>query len=147
MNPVTVRAAMGIVMDDVVLTIYPPKKLEYDEDKDNNRSLVTVLEHGKVRMLFAGDAEEQRIEEIYSQVEDLNFDLLKVPHHGHMEKNSDEFFHKISPDYAVICANEEDGPDDEAVEALEDTGAEVFVTGDGEVRCVSDGKKLTVSQG
>lgn len=149
LNPVTVRAAMGIIMDDVVLTIYPPKKLGYSKDKDNNRSLVTVLEHGKVRMLFAGDAEEERIEEIYSQIEDLNFDLLKVPHHGHMEKNSEEFFHKISPDYAVICAETESGgdnPDEEAVKALEDAGAEVLVTGDGEVHCVSDGKKLTVSQ-
>lgn len=149
LNPVTVRAAMGIIMDDVVLTVYPPKKLEYSKDKDNNRSLVTVLEHGKVRMLFAGDAEEERIEEIYSQIEDLNFDLLKVPHHGHMEKNSEEFFRKISPDYAVICAEKGSGgdsPDEEAVEALEDTGAEVLVTGDGEVHCLSDGKKLTVSQ-
>ena len=150
LNPVTVRAAMGIVMDDVVLTMYPPKKLKYDKDKDNNRSLVTVLEHGGVRMLFAGDAEEQRIKEIYNQIEDLNFDLLKVPHHGHMEKNSEEFFSRISPDYAVICAEAEsggDGPDDEAVEALKDAGAEVLVTGNGEVHCTSDGKKLTVDQG
>lgn len=146
LNPVTVKAALGIIMDDVVLTIYPPKKLEYDEDGDNNRSLVTTVDHGNVRMLLAGDAEEDRIKEIYSQIGNLNFDLLKVPHHGHMEKNSEEFFKEISPKYAVICADEEDAPDDEALTILKDVGAEVFVTGDGAVHCSSDGKKLTVSR-
>lgn len=43
----------------------------------------------------------------------------------------------------MICAETESGgdnPDEEAVKALEDAGAEVLVTGDGEVHCVSDGK-------
>lgn len=146
LNPVTVKDTLGVVMDDIVFTIYPPKKLEYEDDKDNNRSLVTTAEHGKVRLLFAGDAEEERIEEILVQIADLDFDLLKVPHHGHMEKNSAEFFEAISPDYAVICADEEDAPDEEAVEALQEASTHVLVTGDGSVRCVSDGKELTVIQ-
>ncbi len=131
------------------MTVYPPKKLEYDEDKDNNRSLVITLEYGTVRMLFAGDAERERIEEVITQIDDLQFDLLKVPHHGHYEKNSAKLFRAVMPEYAVICVDREDkndGPDEEVIEALEQYGAQVMVTGDGAVHCVSDGKKLSVSQ-
>ena len=101
-HPVTVKETLGIIMDDVVFTVYPPQKIEYDEDKDNNRSLVIAADHGSVRMLFAGDAERERIEEIMTQIADLDFDLLKVPHHGRMEKNSQEFFEAES--YAAIEA-------------------------------------------
>ncbi len=148
-HPVTVKEALGIVMDDVVFTVYPPEKLEYDKDKDNNRSLVIAADHGSVRMLFAGDAEKERIEEIMTQIADLDFDLLKVPHHGRMEKNSEEFFEAVSPEYAVICAEEEgkeDAAEEETVEALQKAGAEVFVTGSGDITCRSDGEGLAVTQ-
>ncbi len=148
-HPVTVKETLGIIMDDVVFTVYPPQKIEYDEDKDNNRSLVIAADHGSVRMLFAGDAERERIEEIMTQIADLDFDLLKVPHHGRMEKNSQEFFEAVSPQYAVICADEEDkedAADEETIDALEKTGAEVLITGSGMVSCVSDGEELTVTQ-
>ncbi len=148
-HPVTVKETLGIIMDDVVFTVYPPLKTEYDEDKDNNRSLVIAADHGSVRMLFAGDAEKERIEEILTQIADLDFDLLKVPHHGRMEKNSQEFFDAVSPQYAVICADEEEkenAADDETIEALRETGAKVLITGSGMVSCASDGKELTVTQ-
>lgn len=92
-------------MEDIVFTIYPPEKLEYDSDKDNNRSLVTVVQHGDVRMLLAGDAEKERIDEILTGIPDLESDLLKVPHHGHEEKNSEELFKAAGAQYAVICAD------------------------------------------
>ena len=84
-----------------------------------------------------------------TQIADLDFDLLKVPHHGRMEKNSQEFFEAVSPQYAVICADEEDkedAADEETIDALEKTGAEVLITGSGMVSCVSDGEELTVTQ-
>lgn len=148
-NPVTVKETLTLIMEDIVFTIYPPEKLEYDSDKDNNRSLVTVVQHGDVRMLLAGDAEKERIDEILTGIPDLESDLLKVPHHGHEEKNSEELFKAADAQYAVICADRDDGkdgPDEDIIEALEDGGTEVFVTGDGIVQAVSDGKSLNVSQ-
>ena len=52
LHPVTVKDNLTVIMEDVVFTIYPPEKLEYSRDKDNNRSLVTTVQHGDVRMFF-----------------------------------------------------------------------------------------------
>ena len=148
-HAVTVKENFTFIMDDVVFTIYPPEKLEYDSDKDNNRSLVMTVQHGEVRMLLAGDAERDRIDEILSGIPDLEADLLKVPHHGHRERNSEELFDAAGAEFAVICADRDDkkdGPDDDIIEALEERGTRVFVTGDGIVKAVSDGKNLNVTQ-
>lgn len=149
LHPVTVKDNLTVIMEDVVFTIYPPEKLEYSRDKDNNRSLVTTVQHGDVRMFLAGDAERDRIDEILTQIPDLKSDLLKVPHHGHRERNSSELFQAVDPRYAVICADRDDksdGPDDDIIEALEEGGAQVFTTGDGVVQAVSDGTNLSVRQ-
>lgn len=149
LHPVTVKNDLTVIMEDVLFTIFPPEKLEYSKDKDNNRSLVTTVQHGDVRMLFAGDAERARIDEILTQIPDLKSDLLKVPHHGHREKNSSELFQAVDPKYAVICADREDpsdGPDDDIIESLEEGGARVFLTGDGVVQAVSDGTNLSIRQ-
>lgn len=149
LHPVTVKDNLTVIMEDVVFTIYPPEKLEYSRDKDNNRSLVTTVQHGDVRMFLAGDAERDRIDEILTQIPDLKSDLLKVPHHGHRERNSSELFQAVDPRYAVICADRDDksdGPDDDIIETLEEGGAQVFTTGDGVVQAVSDGTNLSVRQ-
>ena len=73
-------------------------------------------------------------------------DLLKVPHHGVFEKATKEFASATSPSFAVITSSKDEKEDDETVHALEDAGAEVYLTRKGTVTAVTDGSSLTVSQ-
>lgn len=148
-NSVDVRVVnqiREIPMADAVLTIYPPMQKKYNKDPDNNLSLAATVVHGENTMLFAGDAEKQRIYELMDQLPIWDYTLFKVPHHGHYEDNSAEFFKKVSAEYAVICAGDEDEADEESIKALEDAESTVFNTCKGSITALSNGETLTVMQ-
>ena len=52
----------------------------------------------------------------------------------------------MQPKYAVITSSDKEPEDDETVSALEAAGAQVFLTREGGVLAVTDGKTVTVSQ-
>jgi len=88
-----------------------------------------------------------RLQELLSQKEfPLAHDVLKVPHHGQKEKNSEEFFEAVSPEAAVITCSREQPPDDKVRKLLRSLGAEVYLTADGTVTCASDGESLKITQ-
>ena len=127
----------------------------YDEDDDdnetpnvNNFSLVTSVSHGGNNFLFTGDAKSGRIKEILSvsDITDISYDFLKVPHHGRYNKRIEDFILNISPKYAVITCSPDKPPDDEVSGALEAVGTEVFLTYNGIVHCISDGNTLRIQQ-
>ena len=129
---------------------------EYDEEEDedkelpnvNNYSLVTSFSHGDNNFLFTGDAKAQRIREILSleAIIETNFDFLKVPHHGRLNRRSIEFINTIKPRYAIITCSLERPADIEVVEALKEIGAGAFFTANGNVYITSDGKSITIRQ-
>ena len=51
-----------------------------------------------------------------------------------------------SPTYAVITSSKDQKEDDETVSALEEAGAQVYLTRKGVVTAVTDGSTLSVSQ-
>jgi len=116
----------------------------------NDASLVLRVTFGQTAFLFAADAEDLSMSEMLYATgsrEHLHAQVLKVPHHGRAHAYSAAFVDAVRPRIAVITAERggEDGlPDDAVVAALERVGAQVFVTGDGEVKVVSDGLQLTV---
>ena len=131
-------------LDDVIFNVYPPTENEYDES-DNDYSIAVSAQHGTNRFLFTGDAEKVRLEELSGQLSGT-FDVLKVPHHGGMEDNSEAFISQISPKYAVIACSEKNPADPELVALLEQYGAQVYTTAEANVGFTSDGQSITVSQ-
>ncbi|WP_186763897.1 ComEC/Rec2 family competence protein [Planomicrobium sp. CPCC 101079] len=124
-------------------TIYPPEETEYEQD--NDYSLAVSVQHGENRFLFAGDAEETRLAELMEQG-DLAHTFLKVPHHGRYAENSSEFFSEVSPEIAVITSSDKNTEDEEVVAALEDLGADIYLTREGNIHMVSDEKSIEVTQ-
>lgn len=133
---------------DMTIDVLAPRKTAYDQDTSNNSSLVCRVTFGDTRMLLAGDIQAERIAELLDAKTDLACDLLKVPHHGAYEKKGhiEEFISAASPRYAVICCSKKQSEDKKVVEALEDVGAEYYLTRKGEVTATSDGKTLSVEQ-
>ena len=117
----------------------------YGRDEENDFSLVTSLRFGDTRFLFAGDAENQRLTELIDEG-DLRHDVLKVPHHGRIEKLSEAFFRAVSPLYAVITSDEKNPEDEEVTAMLRRLGAEIFLTREGDVSLLTDGESITFSQ-
>lgn len=146
LEPERVRETEKLELGDAECTVYPPRRQEYRE-KDNDFSLVISLRYGDEGFLFTGDAEKERLFELLEEEElELSHQVLKVPHHGRKEKNSEDFFRAVSPEAAVITCSEEEGADEKVLELLEKTGAEVFLTSEGTVTCRTDGKSLEFSQ-
>lgn len=145
-QPELVTDTCILSFDGVECLIYPPQKQEYKEE-DNDFSLVISMTYKEQRFLFAGDSEKERLDELLSQSEfELRHDLLKVPHHGRKEKNSEEFLEAVSPEAAIITCSEEEPGDDKVRKILKQAGAQIFLTSEGTVTCVSDGERMSISQ-
>lgn len=131
-------------LDGVAYEIDVANQSYYGEDEENDFSLVISVRYGETSFLFAGDAENPRLSELLNEGVGEH-DLLKVPHHGRAEKLSAAFFDAVKPQYSVITSDEDDLEEASVVNALKQYGA-VYLTRYGAVRCVTDGKTITVEQ-
>lgn len=137
---------MTFTLDDAVFTVYPAMETEYSQV--NNYSLAVTVEYGKKTILFAGDAEKQRIKELIKQIPepDRGTDLIKMPHHGRIEKNTDDFVDYFKPVMAVITCSEKEKPDDETIRILSENNTETFLISNGSINFSCDGYSITPVQ-
>lgn len=119
---------------DLTLMLFPPEEFYYT--KTNDYSLAILAEHGDVTIFMAGDAEKKRINELLELDLPEDVSLYKVSHHGRYCSESVSLIEKLSPAYAVVTS---DQADDEILQALEDSGSEVFYTVGHTVSFLSDG--------
>ena len=138
--------AVTFMMDDVQVTIDPPQKASYEQEPDNDQSLVIRMQHGSKVLLLTGDAAIERLGELLKGSMNLRADLLKVPHHGNYNDNSRAFLNAVRPAYAVICDSNKNEASGKIMDALESMNSRILETKDGDILCVSDGEKLTLSQ-
>ncbi len=131
--------------DGVRYTIYPPKSRMYADSISNNSSLVIKVSVGENSMLFAGDAEFERLRELIG-TPDLSSVVLKVPHHGRFAANSREFIEYISPEYAIITSSKSEPADQEILDILGSLGVSTYFTSDGNVTIVMTSSEVSVTQ-
>ena len=118
---------------------------DYGKNEENDFSLVASLKYGSIGFLFTGDAENKRLGELLKEGVS-HHDVLKVPHHGRVEKRSASFFEAVSPKHAVITSSQDNPEDTAVVEALKAAGAHVWLTRLGSVIFMTDGQYLDVVQ-
>ncbi len=125
-------------LGDLKCTIYAPKNDSYK--KDNDYSLLTLIEDKKLHYFFAGDAEETLLKEVIN-IDLPIIDLYKVPHHGRANKLSAAIIKKISPRFAIItnCKG-----DQEVVETLKSKKAKILYAFQKDIHFLSNGKKLEI---
>ncbi len=146
MCPQIVADPLAFTLGDAQLLAYPPCQEEYQE-QDNDFSLVISMKYKDRSFLFTGDCERERLEELLAQTDfGLAHDVLKVPHHGRKEKNSEEFLGAVAPRAAVITCSEEKMADEEVLLALENLGADIYFTYQGSVAILCDGDTISVVQ-
>lgn len=140
-----VKDVISFKEDGVVYTIYPPEATVYKSSISNNSSLAIKVQCADKTMLFTGDAEEERINELISTA-GFECDVLKMPHHGRFKKNLDEFVNYVNPKYAIITASKKEHEDIETINILEDKGIETYITRDGDITIKMNAEGVTIEQ-
>lgn len=147
-NAVTLTEDISFSADDMSFEIYVAEG-EYEK---NDMSLVTSVTHGEVKLLFAGDIQSERTEELLKKGVG-KYDFLKVPHHGIYFEGAERLLQAVSPKIAVITAGkkltDENGEKalkvDKTEAILRSLDARVYYTKDGNLKFVSDGKSVEIS--
>lgn len=134
-----------IVLHDQTITLHPAEKTVYDGD--NDYSVVATIDYQNISMLFAGDAEQARLEEIlHNEQLAKTYDLVKMPHHGRYNERTPSFVEVISPRYAVITSSDKHVEDERTVHILDAVGAEVYTTRNGNIEVITDGTTISIKQ-
>ena len=126
---VWLRAGDSVPLENAVFSVLAQS--EPASDKDNNNSLVMMLESADGRVLLAGDMELPEEEILLGSGADLSCDVLKTANHGDDDANSEAFLRAAAPDVAVFSTSsaEKPGtPNPATVAAGESLGAQVCVT-------------------
>ncbi|MDD2972946.1 MAG: ComEC/Rec2 family competence protein [Lachnospiraceae bacterium] len=121
----------------------------YDQygDDSNNSSIGFVLENGKNRFLFTGDAEEAAENDIVKNGIDIRADVYQVGHHGSKTSTTEALLESVQPSFAVISCgvNDDHGhPNAQTLNRLRGMGVQVYRTDEqGSIIATSDGEKIT----
>lgn len=115
--------------------------LSYDRNLDGKK---------ECSAFFGGDLGNQQEKQIAATENIHSIDILKVSHHGSKNSSDAEFLNRISPKIAVIsCAkrNNYGHPSREAIERLEDSGADVLYTmNSGQIKAIVKGEKILIQK-
>ncbi|ACB84756.1 DNA internalization-related competence protein ComEC/Rec2 [Natranaerobius thermophilus] len=115
----------------------------------NNNSIVTRLVWQETALFFPGDLEEEGERRLLNTIseDNLNSQVLKVPHHGSSTSSSLQFLEAIDPSVAIISVgnNSYGHPSLQLIEELESSGIRVFRTDkNGAVILNSNGRELQI---
>lgn len=115
----------------------------------NSNSIAFVLEYGRFRMLFTGDAGSESEQRFLEEGVPLRADVLKVGHHGSAYGSSPEFIEAVAPRYAIISVGRHNlfgHPAPSTLATLERFGAKTYRTDEnGAVTIVTDGRSEAIS--
>lgn len=126
--------AVALGDTDAVLRVLAPDRPF--EDKDDNNSLVMLLETKQGRMLLTGDMELPEEAALLQYGDELRAEVLKVPNHADDDTVSQAFADAVSARVAVISTDsaEKPGtPDPGVLSRLQSAGAACCVTQDADL--------------
>ena len=95
---------------------------EYTEE--NNNSIVLYMKYKNIKLLYMGDAEKEKEQDIIKKYNLKDITILKVGHHGSNTSTTKEFISKIKPKYSLISVgknNKYKHPKEEVLNNLKTT--------------------------
>lgn len=132
------------ISDGFTLNICPPEQSEYAKDASNNASVAVAVQYRGTRMLFTGDAMEERTEELLSEFSG-SFDLIKLPHHGRDKATAFALSDAFGNDHtAYLVTSSKKEPEHKRL--AEVLSGPLYLTRDGTVTAVSDGSSVKITQ-
>ncbi|MDF1644346.1 MAG: DNA internalization-related competence protein ComEC/Rec2 [Pseudomonadales bacterium] len=96
-------AGMSWQWDGIEFDILYPSVL--NDQRENNRSCVLMVNSGTVRILLTGDIEASAEKELIKQYgKALKADILIVPHHGSRTSSTQAFIELVSPQQVIFSS-------------------------------------------
>jgi len=123
------QAGDTVPLGGALLRVLSPLRLF--EDKDDNNSLVLMLESAQGKILLTGDIEFPAEQALLASGADLKCDILKVANHADDDTTSPAFVLAASPRAAVISTSsveKPETPDPRVLRLLEAQNTSVYVT-------------------
>lgn len=112
-------------------------------DSENDRSIVLLLQFGRLKILLTGDLEKTGEAALLGSGLITEVDILKVGHHGAKTSTSTEFLAWLRPETALISTGEKNQfghPTQEVLRLLEQFSSQILRTDQlGDIEIVSDG--------
>ncbi len=114
-----------------IIPLYQYVSLSGDEN-ENNQSIIVIFTYGERRFLFTGDIESEA-EKVAIQIlgDDLQADVLKVPHHGSNTSSTEDFLKWVQPTLSIISCGEYSRfrhPSQEVIQRLQNVKSRVLTT-------------------
>lgn len=145
-----VNENMSVQYDDLIIELIgaddPGAILSGSQKIDNDMSLMCRLTLGTKKMLFTGDIEYCRIQQILDENDDVSADWIKLPHHGAYEKNENMFLDMVGASCGVISTGPDKEPDKKLIKYLKKKKIDYYATTGGDVTTVCDGDSITLCQ-
>ena len=141
-----VTQKLDLTFDQVKLTVLPPQGERYQEDDDNDFSLVVSLTHGSNSFFFAGDIMSERIGEMSLAGQLTPHTVIKMPNFGQDDEGLNRLLDAVRPQLAVIPASEKNPPAGAVLADLEARGIRWYATMYGSILLTSDGYQVTAEQ-
>ena len=115
--------------EDIVLRIIYPDQTENLPlvQHANEMSLSFFIEIGQKRILCLGDLEEDGLARLFETGEDLNSEILILPHHGRSNRLYDTLLEKVSP-ATVVVSGDGQGQAEETLLRIELSGIKTYAT-------------------
>ena len=133
--------------DVEVSVLWPPAA---GEQSTNNDSIVLRLKFGEHSILLTGDIEKLAERVLVESRQELNANVVKVPHHGSKTSSTDDFVHATKPTLAIISVGRNSmfgHPHAEVVQRWQANGATVLTTGEyGTITITTDGHNLNLKR-
>ena len=126
------------IKDDLSINVLSPNRASLSDKKmdQNEMSLTFRLDYNNHSCLFTGDIGSRTMNRMLNDkyaIENMDVDVLKVPHHGSKNSNVKEFFEIVSPKYAIVSYGKNNNyghPNADTVNSILETGAKILKTGE-----------------
>ena len=116
----------------------------YDNEDDNDNSIVIRFQYGSNSCLLTGDASEKEEKQLLDSELPVSADLYVLGHHGSATSSSDTFLDSVSPKYAFLSVGEDNTyghPTERVLSSLKNRNVELYRTDkQGNVNAFSDGE-------
>ena len=140
-EPIVINNNYEINLEDIKIIVNGPDKI-YDKNESNNSSLIVSVTYKDNKFLFMGDAENARIKD-FLEINDENYDLIKIPHHGEYMKRLDDLFSSKKPKYAIITSSFDDA---KTIDLLNKYHIKYYSTKNGSINVLASGNKIKVEE-
>ena len=123
--------------------------INHTDPKSNARAGLIKTDHGDIHtpiFMPVGTVGSVKAVHIKELREDIQAEILKVPHHGRYEKNMAALVEKVSPEYAIITSGTIEPEDAEVMQILEAAGVTTYLNREGNITITMSSDNISITQ-